>query len=114
MTAGFFETHRPYPPDRYEPADRTTVAVPDYLPETDDVRQDLAEFYGAITVADAAVGQLLDRLAATGLDRTTWVVFMTDHGPALPRAKSTLYDAGTGIAVIVRPPLDSGHSAACL
>ena len=33
---------------------------------------------------------------------------MTDHGPALPRAKSTLYDAGTGIAMIVRPPLDNG------
>jgi arylsulfatase A-like enzyme len=43
------------------------------------------------------------------LDRTTWVVFMTDHGPALPRAKSTLYDAGTGIALIVRPPSDSRH-----
>jgi arylsulfatase A-like enzyme len=35
---------------------------------------------------------------------------MTDHGPALPRAKSTLYDAGTGIAVIVRPPLRTGRS----
>ncbi len=109
LVAGFFETHRPYPPDRYQPADRSAVAVPDFLPETDDVRQDLAEFYGAITVADAAVGRLLDALAATGLDRTTWVVFMTDHGPALPRAKSTLYDAGTGIAVIVRPPLGSGQ-----
>jgi arylsulfatase A-like enzyme len=32
------------------------------------------------------------------------VVFLTDHGPALPRAKSTLYDAGTGIALIARPP----------
>jgi arylsulfatase A-like enzyme len=110
LTAGFFETHRPYPADRYEPADRSTVAVPDFLPETDEVRQDLAEFYGSITVADAAVGQLLDTLARTGLDRTTWVVFMTDHGPALPRAKSTLYDAGTGIAVIVRPPLRTGQS----
>ena len=111
LTAGFFETHRPYPPDRYHPADRDAVAVPDFLPETDDVRQDLAEFYGAISVADAAVGQLLDTLAATGLDRSTWVVFMTDHGPALPRAKSTLYDAGTGIAMIVRPPRDSGHAS---
>jgi arylsulfatase A-like enzyme len=107
LTAGFFETHRPYPHDRYAPADRTTVEVPDYLPDTDAVRQDLADFYGSITVADTAVGQLLDTLTATGLDRTTWVVFMTDHGPALPRAKSTLYDAGTGIALIVRPPSDS-------
>ena len=82
--------------------------LPDYLPDTADIRQDLAEFYGSITVADAAVGQLLDALAATGLDRTTWVVFVTDHGPALPRAKSTLYDAGTGIAMIVRPPRGAG------
>lgn len=106
LTAGFFETHRPYPPERYEPADRDSVDVPDYLPETDAVRQDLADFYGAITVADTAVGQLLDTLASTGLDASTWVVFVTDHGPALPRAKSTLYDAGTGIALIVRPPRD--------
>lgn len=107
LTAGFFETHRPYPRDRYEPADATGVAVPDYLPDTAEVRQDLAEFYGSIAVADAAVGRLLDTLSATGLDRSTWVVFMTDHGPALPRAKSTLYDAGTGIAMILRPPRDA-------
>ncbi len=104
LTAGFFETHRPYPRDRYEPADADDVAVPDYLPDTADIRQDLAEFYGSISVADAAVGRLLDTLAQSGLDQSTWVVFMTDHGPALPRAKSTLYDAGTGIAMIVRPP----------
>ena len=66
LTAGFFETHRPYPHDRYEPADRTSVELPDYLPETDAVRQDLADFYGAITVADAAVGQLLDTLGGDG------------------------------------------------
>jgi arylsulfatase A-like enzyme len=107
LTAGFFETHRPYPRDRYDPADPTQVTVPEYLPDTPEVRQDLADFYGSIAVADAAVGELLDTLATTGLDRTTWVVFFTDHGPALPRAKSTLYDAGTGIAMIVRPPLDT-------
>ncbi|MGP4057906.1 sulfatase family protein [Mycobacterium sp. 4D054] len=104
LTAGFFETHRPYPHDRYQPADPHAVSLPEYLPDTADVRQDLADFYGSISVADAAVGQLLDTLEATGLDRSTWVVFVTDHGPALPRAKSTLYDAGTGVALIVRPP----------
>ena len=104
LTAGFFETHRPYPRDRYEPADTADVEVPDYLPDTPEVREDLAEFYGSIAVADSAVGRLLDTLAETGLDANTWVVFMTDHGAAFPRAKSTLYDAGTGIALIVRPP----------
>jgi arylsulfatase A-like enzyme len=105
LTAGFFETHRPYPPERYEPADAAAVDVPGYLPDAGPVRDDLAAFYGSIAVADAAVGELLDTLSDTGLDTTTWVVFFTDHGPAFPRAKSTLYDAGTGIAMIVRPPV---------
>jgi len=106
LTAGFFETHRPYPRDRYEPADTAGVDPPDYLPDTPEVRGDLAAFYGAIATADAAVGRLLDTLADTGLDASTWVVFFTDHGPAFPRAKSTLYDAGTGIGMIIRPPSD--------
>jgi arylsulfatase A-like enzyme len=106
LTAGFFETHRPYPRDRYEPADTAAIHPPDYLPDTPEVRGDLADFYGAITTADAAVGRLLDTLADTGLDTSTWVVFFTDHGPAFPRAKSTLYDAGTGIGMIIRPPTD--------
>jgi arylsulfatase A-like enzyme len=104
LTAGFFETHRPYPRDRYEPADAADVDMPDYLPDTPEVRGDLADFYGAIAAADAAVGRLLDTLAEAGLDANTWVVFFTDHGAAFPRAKSTLYDAGTGIGMIVRPP----------
>jgi arylsulfatase A-like enzyme len=104
LTAGFFETHRPYPRERYAPAEPDEIVVPGFLPDTGDIRQDLAEFYGSISVADTAVGRLLDTLDQAGLDESTWVVFMTDHGPALPRAKSTLYDAGTGIALIVRPP----------
>ena len=104
LTAGFFETHRPYPRERYEPADTAAVDPPDYLPDTAEVRQDLAEFYGSISTADAAVGRILDTLADTGLDANTWVIFLTDHGAPFPRAKSTLYEAGTGIAMIIRPP----------
>ncbi|EFG76728.1 arylsulfatase [Mycobacterium parascrofulaceum ATCC BAA-614] len=104
LTAGFFETHRPYPPDRYRPADSARVDPPGCLPDTPEVRGDLAAFYGSIATADAAVGRLLDTLAETGLDASTWVVFFTDHGAAFPRAKSTLYDAGTGIGMIIRPP----------
>lgn len=75
LTAGFFETHRPYPVQRYTPAEH--VEVPSYLPDTGPVRDDVAEFHGSIAVADAAVGELLDTLAETGLDETTWVVFVT-------------------------------------
>ncbi|WP_137875928.1 sulfatase [Rhodococcus sp. Q] len=104
LTTGFFETHRPYPPDLYPIEDPNGVDVPSYLPDHPQVRDDLAAFHGSIEVADAAVGRLLDTLAAEGLDARTWVVFFTDHGEAFPRAKSTLYARGTGIAMVVRPP----------
>ena len=104
LTAGFFETHRPWSRDRYKPAPLEDVEVPEYLPDIAEVRGDFADFYGAIGVADAAVGSLLDTLADTGLDANTWVVFFSDHGAPFPRAKSMLYDAGTGISLIIRPP----------
>lgn len=107
LTAGFFETHRPYPDDEYPPADTSTIEVPGFLPDTDDVRADMAGLHGSITKADAAVGRLLDTVDELGLAETTWIVFVTDHGLAFPRAKSTLYAEGTGIALIMRPPTAS-------
>ncbi|MCR5978658.1 sulfatase-like hydrolase/transferase [Gordonia jinghuaiqii] len=108
LTAGFFETHRPYPADEYKPADTSTIAVPGFLPDTADVRDDLAGLHGSITKADAAVGRLLDTVAELGLQVSTWIVFVTDHGLAFPRAKSTLYAEGTGVALIMRPPTRRG------
>jgi arylsulfatase A-like enzyme len=111
LTAGFFETHRPWSSERYKPAPLEAVEVPDYLPDIAEVRGDFADFYGAIAVADVAVGRLLDTLANTGLDANTWVVFFSDHGAPFPRAKSMLYDAGTGISLIIRPPKRLGIAA---
>ncbi|MGC4933812.1 sulfatase family protein [Gordonia sp. DT30] len=104
LTAGFFETHRPYPDDEYPPADTGDIEVPGFLPDTDDVRADMAGLHGSITKADAAVGRLLDTVDELGLAANTWIIFVTDHGLAFPRAKSTLYAEGTGIALIIRPP----------
>ena len=111
LTAGFFETHRPWSHNRYQPAPLQNIAVPDYLPDIPEVRGDFADFYGAIAVADAAVGRLLDALADTGFDMNTWVVFFSDHGAPFPRAKSMLYDAGTEISLVIRPPTHLRHAA---
>ncbi|MBD0020533.1 sulfatase-like hydrolase/transferase [Gordonia pseudamarae] len=109
LTAGFFETHRPYPEDEYPPADPDAIGVPDFLPDTADVRADLAGLHGSIAKADAAVGRLLDAIERAGLADNTWIVFATDHGLAFPRAKSTLYAEGTGISFIIRPPRVLAH-----
>jgi len=104
LTVGFYEAHRPYPPDRYPPDDPEHVGVPCYLPDNDWTRDDLAALHGSIRAADVAVGRILDCLSDTGRDHDTWVMFTTDHGIAFPGAKSTLYEPGVGVAMLVRPP----------
>jgi arylsulfatase A-like enzyme len=64
----------------------------------------MAALQGAIQQADDAAGQLLDVLASSDLDGQTIVVFASDHGIAMPRAKCTLYDPGLQVALIVRWP----------
>jgi arylsulfatase A-like enzyme len=108
LTIGMWEVHRPWPAEDYEPADPTEVAVPAYLPDNADTRADIAAFHGSIAYFDAAIGRLLDAVDRDLDPATTMVVFTTDHGVAFPRAKGTLYDAGTGVSLIIRPPTSWG------
>jgi len=104
LTLGSWEVHRPWPHSDYEAGDPTRVDVPAFLPDNEWTRRDIADFYGSIRSFDAAFGQFL-RLIEQHLDpENTLVILTTDHGAAFPRAKSTLYDAGTGVTLIVRPP----------
>ncbi|MFC4137605.1 MULTISPECIES: sulfatase [unclassified Microbacterium] len=104
LTVGVWEVHRPWPASDYAAADPASVDVPGYLPDNADTRADIADFYGSIAQLDAGFSVLLDAISSTIGDENTMIVFTTDHGAAFPRAKSTLYDAGTGVALIVRPP----------
>lgn len=50
------------------------------------------------------LGLLLDTLRKEGLEEDTLVVFTSDNGPPFLNAKTTLYDAGTCLPLIVRQP----------
>lgn len=104
LSVGFHEVHRPYPAQEYPPDDPAAVDVPAFLPDNRWTRDDLAAFQGAIRLADQQLGRILERLDRVGLAASTWVIFTTDHGMPFPRAKSTLYDPGIEVALIMRPP----------
>jgi arylsulfatase A-like enzyme len=104
LTVGVWEVHRPWPAEDYEHADPATVDVPAFLPDNDHTRSDIAAFYGSIQQFDEGFGRLMAAIDSTFDRESTMVILTTDHGAAFPRGKSTLYDAGTGVTLIVRPP----------
>ncbi|GAC1320657.1 MAG: hypothetical protein NVSMB2_16750 [Chloroflexota bacterium] len=104
LEVGFEEPHRPYDFGGAQPDDSRGVAVPAYVPDSPESRRDFAEFQGSIRQMDMAVGRILAAVDELGLDRTTFVVFATDHGAAMPRAKCTLYDPGIEVALLWLSP----------
>ena len=100
-SVGFFEPHRPYDQPEYTPDNPSKISVPSYLPDVPGVRQEVGQLQGMIRALDTAVGQILTTLQGTGLWDDTLVIFTTDHGVAMPRAKGTLYDPGVGTALIM-------------
>jgi len=100
--------HLPFDRDFYDYDDPAEVALPAFLPDNPHNREQMAMFHGAIRFMDVHVGRIVDALDEAGLTDSTIVVFTTDHGMAFPRAKSTLYDAGIGVTLIIRLPAAIG------
>lgn len=87
--------------DRHDP---DSVELPPYYPDTETFRRSWARYLDLITEMDHWVGELLVQLDADGLAENTIVVFWSDHGPGLPRAKRWINDSGLHEPLIVRWP----------
>lgn len=107
---GGFETHRGWEVFDTPPDDSKGVHVPPYLNDGPETRAELAQFQGAVKLFDRGVGQLLDMLEEAGMVENTILIVTTDHGIAMPRAKSTLYDPGIETLLFIRYP-DGGWGA---
>ncbi len=84
-----------------DPAD---VRVPPYYPDTARVRGSIAQHYDNIHYMDSEVARILAALKSDGLEDNTIVIWTTDHGDALPRAKRAIYDSGLKVPMVVRFP----------
>jgi uncharacterized sulfatase len=84
--------------------DPAKMKLPPYYPDTPKVRETVARLYDVITAMDVQVGKILRQLEADGLSEDTIVMFWSDHGDGLPRAKRWLYNSGTRVPMIVRIP----------
>jgi N-sulfoglucosamine sulfohydrolase len=102
LEINFEDTHRPYPP--VDSALPFTGAIPGYLPAGPEAESEFQALNVAIAGMDAAVGRVLAALDTAGRAERALVIFTTDHGLPMPRAKCTLYDPGLEVALLMRWP----------
>ena len=110
MSVGFFETHRSF----FAPSsvrDRVYSLPPPFLPDTPEIREDVAAYKASARSLDHGVGAVLNALDESGLDENTLVICTTDHGLAFPTAKASLLDRGIGVMLILRGPGFTGGRA---
>ena len=98
-------------PDGSDRVDPAKVEVPPFLPDRPDVRGDLADYLQSVGRLDRGVGLVLDAVAKSTAADGTLVIFLSDNGMPFPGAKTTLYDAGVRLPLIVSSPTqaDRGH-----
>jgi len=121
---GTLESH-PCKPDRFGnpdesfPGDQETpfrddeVAVPHYLPDTPEVRAELAQYCQSVARLDRGIGRLVQILKDAGKYDNTVLIYISDNGAAFPAAKTTLYDPGMRLPCIVRNPLGRSRGTTC-
>ncbi|WP_197452283.1 sulfatase family protein [Rosistilla carotiformis] len=80
------------------------VTVPPQYPDHPVFRNAIARHYEQIAETDAQVGAIVAALKEYGLWDNTVVLFFTDHGCPLPRAKQFLYEDGLKVPLIVHWP----------
>jgi N-sulfoglucosamine sulfohydrolase len=105
----FSETHRGgawNDSDKWidKPADPAKVVIPPYYPDHPVTRGIWAQYLNAVMAADKKVEFIMARLRRDGLDKNTIVLFMGDHGRAMPRGKQWPYDSGLHIPLVIYWP----------
>ncbi|KAJ5746744.1 hypothetical protein N7520_011926 [Penicillium odoratum] len=83
------------------------VEVPTFITDSPGARLELAEYYNSIHRLDQGVGMVLDALEEHGLANSTLVIFVSDNGPPFINSKTTLFDAGVRLPLIIRNPQSS-------
>ena len=102
-----------FPGDAERPYSEDEVVVPPFLPDTPEVRAEIAQYYQSISRLDRGVGRLMDVLEEEGKSDNTVVIYISDNGAAFPESKTTLYEPGMCLPCLVRSPLHRNRGTTC-
>ena len=91
----------PAPSRIYHPEE---IVVPGFLPDLPKIREEIAQYYSSVSRADDVVGRVLAELDKAGVRENTLVMLKSDHGIAVPFAKTNVWRHSTITPWIVRWP----------
>ncbi|MDD7984636.1 sulfatase [Lentisphaera marina] len=92
-----------HPSKVFKPQD---MIIPAFLPDTKEIRHELANYYCSVRRCDDLVGRLMDMVQEKRLQENTMIVFLSDHGMGAPSAKANAYVNSTKTPMIIKyPPL---------
>ena len=86
------------------PVKPENVVVPPFLPDTSEVRKDIARAYNNIYILDIEVKEIIEQLKRDNILDDTIIIFTSDHGDGLPRYKRELFDTGINVPFIILVP----------
>jgi N-sulfoglucosamine sulfohydrolase len=100
----FHDPHRPYggPKGAEKVHQPENVIVPPYFVDTEETREEIAQYYDEVHRMDNNIGAILKELQERGLRDNTVVVLLSDNGMPFPRAKATVYDFGIKTPFIIQ------------
>lgn len=70
------------------------ISIPPFLPIHPKVKQEMTNYYNSVKRADDCFGAIMTSLKENNMDENILVIFLSDHGMALPYAKSSCYQNG--------------------
>ncbi len=103
---GATEPHRAYEKDSWKRRGKTLdqVDVPDFLPDTEEIRGDLLDYAVEIEWFDLHLEQMLHYLEEIGELDNTIVIVTADNGMPFPRAKANAFEYGIHVPMAVSFP----------
>lgn len=105
MFAASLDPHRPYKQGissvSYDPSE---VIVPPYLPDSPEMREDIADYYDEVTRFDTHIGEILNLLHEENELDNTIIIVMTDNGRPFPQCKTRVNVQGIKSPFIVYYP----------
>ena len=84
--------------------DPKKVIVPPIFPDNEIVRSDILDYLVEVEHFDSMVTRAVALLEEAGQLDNTIIVVTSDHGMPFPRAKASLYDAGSRVPLAIRWP----------